>query len=193
LRIIVSTIFFLILISCTGPKKTYWCGDHPCINNAERKAYFKKNMIVEVKKIDKKDKEEVSRIEEITRQARINEKNRIKNEKKLSKQKKIAERKKIKEQKKLAKKERLDEKKEIKKQKKEIKKTKASNKEDTPNQKMLKREKNVAIKDKKSTNDKKDIVKNKIEVARSDFKTLVEIITNKNKMRPYPDINNIPK
>ena len=40
----------------------------------------------------------------------------------------------------------------------------------------------------------KSIIDNdKIEVARSDFKTLVESINNKNKMKPYPDINNVPK
>ena len=41
-----------MLFSCTSGKTVYWCGDHPCINNKEKEAYFKKTMIVEVKEID---------------------------------------------------------------------------------------------------------------------------------------------
>ena len=48
--------FLLLLINCSSQKKTFWCGDHPCVNKAERESFFKKNMSVEVKKFDKKDK-----------------------------------------------------------------------------------------------------------------------------------------
>ena len=52
--------FFLIIIflltGCVTDKGVYWCGDHPCINKKEREAYFKKTMIVEIKKIEGKDK-----------------------------------------------------------------------------------------------------------------------------------------
>ena len=51
-------LFLLFLLffaaNCVSNKKTFWCGDHPCINKAERKAYFKKTMIVEVKDLKKK-------------------------------------------------------------------------------------------------------------------------------------------
>ena len=110
MKILFFITSFLILVTCSSQKKTYWCGDHPCINKAERRAYFKKNMIVEVKKLNKKDKKEVSRIEKITRQARMNEKKRIKNEKVLAKQERLEEKRLIKEQKELAKQARLEEK-----------------------------------------------------------------------------------
>jgi len=45
-------VFFLIF-SCTNNKSVYWCGDHPCINNKEKEAYFKKTMIVEVRELKK--------------------------------------------------------------------------------------------------------------------------------------------
>ena len=44
-----KTIYFLSLffiIACANNKGVYWCGDHPCINNKEKEAYFKKTMIV---------------------------------------------------------------------------------------------------------------------------------------------------
>ena len=63
-------IFFLIIsflfISCTSNKGVYWCGDHPCINKKERQAYFKKTMIVEIKRIEENDKKKYSEIEKIT-------------------------------------------------------------------------------------------------------------------------------
>ena len=36
----------LLTTSCGSNKDVYWCGDHPCLNNKEKKAYFK-NVIVE--------------------------------------------------------------------------------------------------------------------------------------------------
>jgi len=57
--------FLLFLTSCSYEKKTFWCGDHPCVNKAERELYFKKNMSVEVKKFNKKDKLKKSEIDEI--------------------------------------------------------------------------------------------------------------------------------
>ena len=49
-------LLFIILLSCTNKKEVYWCGDHACINNKEKKAYFKKTMIVEVRKFSKQNK-----------------------------------------------------------------------------------------------------------------------------------------
>ena len=54
-----KNLFFLfilfMIISCSSNKVVYWCGDHPCINKKEKKAYFKKNMIVEMKNIKSKN------------------------------------------------------------------------------------------------------------------------------------------
>ena len=68
---------FLIIVSCSSNKVTYWCGDHPCINKKEREAYFKKTMVVETKNINKKELTNNSDIERIILQTRTNEKRRI--------------------------------------------------------------------------------------------------------------------
>ena len=33
----------LLLLNCSNNKTVYWCGDHACVNNKEKKIYFKKN------------------------------------------------------------------------------------------------------------------------------------------------------
>ena len=53
------------IFSCSSNKGVYWCGDHPCINKDEKEAYFKKNMIVEVKDYNKKNIKKDSEIEKI--------------------------------------------------------------------------------------------------------------------------------
>ena len=84
-------IFFLIVLSvsiysCAGKQGVYWCGDHPCINKAEKEAYFKKTMIVEFREIKKKDKKEQTKLNKIIEQAKKDEKKRISDEKALKKQ-----------------------------------------------------------------------------------------------------------
>ena len=96
-------VVFLLLVSCSNNKAIYWCGDHPCINKKERKAYFRETMIVEMKQIDKK-KYSYSEIQKITEQAQINEKKRIKEEKIESKLTKLEQKRLIKEKKELEKK-----------------------------------------------------------------------------------------
>ena len=54
-------IFFFIIIltayGCNKPKTVLICGDHVCVNKAEAKDFFEKNLTLEVKVIDpKKDK-----------------------------------------------------------------------------------------------------------------------------------------
>tara|TARA_B100001057_G_C22819248_1_gene938732 strand:- start:872 stop:1324 length:453 start_codon:yes stop_codon:yes gene_type:complete len=39
------------------------CGDHVCINKAEAKQYFEENLSIEVKIIDKKEKEKIDLVE----------------------------------------------------------------------------------------------------------------------------------
>ena len=73
----------------------YWCGDHPCVSDKEKKAYFAKTMIVEVKNINILE-ENKSEIEKITQQALVKEKKRIKDEKYLNKQARKEEKKRIK-------------------------------------------------------------------------------------------------
>ena len=93
----------LLTTSCGSNKDVYWCGDHPCLNNKEKKAYFKKNMVIEMKSAKKTDYKNNSEIEQIMQEAQEKEKIRIKNDKNALKQKKLEEKKRIKEEKKLAK------------------------------------------------------------------------------------------
>ena len=134
-------LLFLILLSCTNKNEVYWCGDHACINNKEKKAYFEKTLITEIKDFTKRkrkksqfeiikekagldlDKEKEEEFEDkikvlstkeqkaLAKQLRLEEKQRIKEEKDLAKQLRLEEKQRIKEEKKLAKQSRLDEKK----------------------------------------------------------------------------------
>ena len=166
---------FIIITGCSTNSKVYWCGDHPCINKKEKEAYFKKNMVVEMRSAKKTDYKNNSEIEQLMQEAEKKEKIRIKNdkssskqmrleEKKLTKQIELEEKRRIKEEKKLAKKIKLEEKKQNKKKKKSsIKKI------DGNNEKQLK----------------------KTEINLSEFSEIVEKITRKNAIKPYPDINDI--
>ena len=49
-----------MIVSCANDKSVYWCGDDPCINKKEREAYFKKTMVIEVKKVKNKKKDKSS-------------------------------------------------------------------------------------------------------------------------------------
>ena len=59
-RIAMKTLFFIIiyflLFGCSKDRIVYWCGDHACVSQAEKEAYFKKTMIVEVRKLNKYEK-----------------------------------------------------------------------------------------------------------------------------------------
>ena len=89
-----------MIISCSSNKVVYWCGDHPCINKKEKKAYFKKNMIVEMKSIKSKNYKNNSEIKKIMQESQKKEKIRIKNKKDLAKQINLEEKKRIKGEKK---------------------------------------------------------------------------------------------
>jgi len=180
-----KNLFFLFMlfltISCSTNKNVYWCGDHPCINKKEREAYFKKTMIVEIKDLENKNYKDVSDIEKITQQAQLNENKGIKSEKNLVKYKKLKE-KNLKRQVKLEKKRRIKEEKNLAKQ--------------------IELEEKKRIKDKKKNivNQKKQLKKNveldagiaDARIKIGEFSKLVEKITKKNTLRPYPDINDIP-
>ena len=175
MKYLILLIFSLLVFACSNGKRVYWCGDHACINNKEKEAYFKKTMIVEIRELSKQNKKSKSELEIIKKQAGLEQKKEIKNEKELAKQVRLDKKRRIKEEKELAKQVRLEEKKIIKEEKKSYKK------------KVLKTEK-VPL--------KKEIVINtaiaRINISSNEFKELVEKITNKNMFRPYPNINDIP-
>jgi len=63
MRTIFFFLLFFLLLSCNKPKSVLICGDHVCINKAEAKQYFEENLSIEVKIIDKKEKEKIDLVE----------------------------------------------------------------------------------------------------------------------------------
>ena len=178
-KYLIIPLFFLI-ISCSQKKGVYWCGDHPCINNKEKEAYFKKTMIVEIKDYNKNKIEKDSEIKKILDQAKIDEEERIFSEKELKKKNKI-------EEKELAKQIELEEKRRIKEEKELAKQIKLEGK---------KSNEIVQIEEKKSS--KKELSENVLEVENNEisekkFDDLVKKIIKRNNSRSYPEINDIPK
>ena len=165
MKYLIILIFSFLLFACSNNKRVYWCGDHACINNKEKEAYFKKTMIVEIRMLNKQNKKSKSQVEMIKKQAGLVQKKEIKNEKTLIKLTRLEEKRKIKENKKLAKQARLKEKKLIKEKRKKTKK------------KVLKT-KNYSV--------------SKINISSTKFNELIKKITKKNMFRRYPDINDIP-
>ena len=70
-------IFFLFFVACANSKSVYWCGDHACVNKEEKRLYFKKHMVVEVKQIGEKKVKKKEYYEKIFEQAKINKKQSI--------------------------------------------------------------------------------------------------------------------
>ena len=174
---LVYLIIFFITVSCTNSKSVYWCGDHPCINKKEREAYFKKNMIVEMKELKKTNSKNNSDIAKIIQNAKVEEKKRIINEKNLAKEAKLEEKRRIKEEKKMVKQAKLEEKRRIKEEKK------------------IESDKDKQTFIKKKKEEKKLVSDSSIKNAKINLSTFGEIFKNirkKNSVKSYPDINDIP-
>ena len=76
MKIVLLFFIFLFLVNCSKPKTVLICGDHVCVNKAEAEQYFKENLSIEVKVIDKKIKKEINLVE-------LNLKNDEKGERKI--------------------------------------------------------------------------------------------------------------
>ena len=174
MRILFFYSLIVLLYSCAGKQGAYWCGDHPCINNAEKEAYFKKTMVVEFRETKKNNEKERTELNKILEQAKINEKKRISDEKALKKQTILNNKKKNKEKKAILKKEKLYEKTDGKK-----KKLKTKNKsEDFSKSNKVKVTKNEPVNINEFSIDK--------------FEDVVKRINDKNLSKPFPDINDTP-
>ena len=185
-----NILFLLLLLTgCNNTKKVFWCGDHPCVNDREKKEYFKRTGIVEVKDY-KKDNKNNSDIIKLQEKALADEKKRIEKSKNLKKQAKLDEKRKIKEEKRLAKQAKLDEKRRAKEEKRLAKQAKLDEK------KLIKKEKKLSkkVKSEKKKNNKIEISSGiaKLEIETKTLANLIEKINRKNMFRPYPDINDIP-
>jgi len=193
MKYLILLIFSLLVFACSNGKRVYWCGDHACINNKEKEAYFKKTMIIEIRDLSKQNKKSKSELEIIKKQAGLEQKKEIKNEKELAKQVRLDKKRRIKEEKELAKQVRLDKKRRIKEENELTKQVRLEEK------KIIKEEKKSYKKKILKTENvplEKEIVINtgiaRINISSNEFKELVEKITNKNMFRPYPNINDIP-
>ena len=182
-----------LLFSCSSNESVYWCGEHACINNKEKEAYFKKTMIIEKRELIKQNKEKKSELEIIKKQAGVEDEKIIKKEKKLTARKRLEKKEKIKGKKELAKQARLEEKRRIKEEKELAKQIRLEEK------KLIKQEKKISKK--KFIKKEKTSLKTKTDTdtiiltsntSSNKIKDLVEKINKKNMFKPYPDINDIP-
>ena len=170
---LLSLLFIIFLIGCTNSNEVYWCGDHPCVNKKERESYFKKTMIIEVKKLNAKEKKEYSEVEKVFKQAYIiKEKKGNLEEKKLAKEIRLEEKERLKAEEKLAKLEIIKEKKKLKEEMKLHKKNKTSKKN------KLKKEENSQTLTVDNDN--------------SNFSQIIEKIIKRNLSKPYPSLNDVP-
>ena len=200
-------LLFLILLSCTNKNEVYWCGDHACINNKEKKAYFEKTLITEIKDLTKR-KRKKSQFEIIKEKAGLDldkEKeeefeDKIKvlsteEQKTLAKQLRLEEKQRIKEEKKLTKQSRLDEKKIGNEAKAEGDCTKLVKLHEKLKCKMDEKKANKAKSKKDDSKIKLEasVINEKDMDSSVEFNELVKKIHKKNLSRSYPDINDIPK
>jgi len=204
--------FILFLFSCSSlEKKSYICGDRPCINKKEYNEYFANNLIIEVSSYQKK-KKKINLVELNTNRSienkksnkdfRLQEKVRKKSEKERLKLEKIRllEERKMREKK--AKFKAKEEKQLIKASKSNQKKEKISIYEKKKRQNKVK---NTIKKKDFDKNDNKKILINKEiqidsvksgnikgicdEIQNCDIDKIAEILTKKGKSKPYPSIS----
>ena len=195
MKFLLLLFFIVFLNSCSTSKKVYWCGDHACVNQAEKESYFKKTMIIEVKSLTKKkEKKNISELDYIKKEFNIIDEDNtiIKKEiakspdyreltesekRKIAKEIRLEEKRIIKEQKALSKRKRKEEKKRLKKEKLLAKKI----------EKDIKKNKKSSTK--RKVNNEKVVKSSSFYVNKSSFKKLAEEIKNKNLTKSYPDIN----
>ena len=73
MRFILLIFLFSLLVGCSKPKTVLICGDHVCINKAEAEKYFEENLSIEVKIIEKKNKQSFDLVELNMRESNIGE------------------------------------------------------------------------------------------------------------------------
>ena len=62
IKILFIFLFFFI-VNCSNTKTVLICGDHVCINKNEAEQYFEENLSLEVKIIDKTEKNKIDLVE----------------------------------------------------------------------------------------------------------------------------------
>ena len=185
-------VFFIFLFGCSSTNKVYMCGDRPCVDKKEFKAYFAENLTIEVQtKTDKKNNTidlvklntntnapvVASEPNVVNEKAIIKaEKNRLKEEKKrLIEERKIKE----KEEKRLAK---------LNKKNKEVKEVKEVIKKDNTQQKIVKSSNIEKIK-KITKNEEVEDANSICEIVTDcDIDKIAELLIKKGREKDFPDI-----
>ena len=166
-------IIFIFIISCSSNDGVYWCGDHACVNNKEKEAYFKKTMIVEIRNVNKSDLKSESVNEKIIKESQNNEKKL--DTKSYDEEENITDEREIEQQVELQEK--------IDLQQKELKEQIKIEEEKRLDSKIRNQE--------ESSSFVKVIEMN--EISSMNFDELADRILARNSSRSYPKINDIPK
>ena len=173
MRICIYFIIFILIGSCSSNNEVYWCGDHACANNKEKEAYFKKTMIVEVRSLDKKNKEPLSTNQMILNESKSVEKNTVVNVEESNQETKLEEEIEI----------------EIELQIQD----RAKKEEELNEQIKLNEDKKISTEKMSSYPSSFSKVVEINEITTKDFDDLVEKILLRNSSRSYPKINDISK
>ena len=171
MKFFILLFFIFILTHCSSNDFVYMCGDHVCLNDKERAAYFKKTMIVEIRDANKKNIKKSPEEKRKIKEAKLEQKKRIKEEKRIKKQDKIAEKirnKKIRDSEKIAKK---------------VKKI---------NIKKVNKNTSSTI---QQIENKDEVILAEISLIRelNNFDEILQSIMSRNAKKSFPDINNFPK
>lgn len=201
--------FFLLFLSCESIKKVYVCGDHPCVNKKEFNEYFSKNLIIEIKPQTNKKNKKIDLVR-LNSDSLSEKKNNLISLKRNAK-KKNQQKKKLKEQKiRILEEQKINRIKQKNKAKEEAKITKLS-KSKVNSKKKIDDEKNSKAKEimniikKKPSQEKNQKIASKENISNSRIETedtesicnlvkncdidkIAELLSEKGKNKPYPDI-----
>ena len=180
------TLIFFLLQNCSKPKTVLICGDHICINKTEANQFFEENLSIEVRIIDKNNKDEIDLVElnlTNTPQKKISIKSKDKT-KKLVKNLSNDEIKKIKNK--------LKEKKKIKNQQKFVKKvvnknSKKMKKKQTKKAKIMQKMK-IDSYEKKADKQTEKIVDVCSIIDKCSIDEISKFLLKKGKNKKFPDI-----
>ena len=184
MKILSLILLIFLLYGCSKPKTVLICGDHVCVNKTEAEQYFEKNLSLEVKILNNKEKKNQGLVE-------LNLKSNEKGEKEVTiTPKKIAN----KEIKILSNKEINKIKKDVKeknKKKKKVSKNIIQKNDKITNKKILKKEK---VSDTKKQIVKSRVVRkdNKFDVCtvldQCNIEEISKYLINQGKKKKFPDI-----
>ncbi len=63
MRLFFLLLLFFLISNCNKQRTVLICGDHICINKKEAEQYFKENLTIEVKVINKEKQKEIDLVE----------------------------------------------------------------------------------------------------------------------------------